>query len=247
MVSPREKPGKDLLVIGGLLVIAVALILYLVMRSENNDVPRAEPSASAVAHPTAGTKAPTAEDKSALGVQRRLADDPLALGKPDAPVVMVMFADYRCPFCAKFSRDTEPELIRRFVDTGVLRMEWRDYPIFGEQSMLAARAGRAAAEQGKFWEFKNAVFAVAPQRGHADLTEDALLGFAKQVGVPDLNAFAAGTRGTAFDAAINSDVSQATSIGVPSTPAFVVNGTPILGAQPTADFVRAIEDANAQS
>ena len=72
----------------------------------------------------------------------------MALGKPDAPVVMINYAELRCPFCAKFSRDIEPELIKRYVDAGVLRLEWRDFPIFGEESLEAAKAGRAAAAQG---------------------------------------------------------------------------------------------------
>lgn len=247
MAGQRDNLRKDVLFIGGLLVIAVALVLYLVMKPSGEDTPTAQPSTPTITAPTGGAQAPAAGDQSALRVERRLDNDPLALGDPGAPVAMVMFADYRCPFCAKFSRDTEPELVARFIDSGVLRLERRDFPIFGEQSMLAARAGRAAAEQGKFWEFNKAVFAVAPERGHADLTEDALLGFADQAGVPDLDAFAAGMRGDAFDAAINTDLSEATSIGVPSTPAFILNGTPMLGAQPTADFVAAIEDANAQS
>lgn len=247
MADQRANIGRDVLIIGGLLVIAVGLVLYLVMNSSGGDTPTAQPSPPSVTISASGPEVSAAAGAPSLDVERRLDGDPLALGDRDAPVTMVMFADYRCPFCAKFSRDTEPELVHRFVDRGDLRLEWRDLPIFGEQSMLAARAGRAAAEQGRFWEFNRAVFAVAPQRGHADLTEDALLGFAEQAGVPDLDAFTAGMRGTTFDAAINADVAQATGIGVPSTPAFVINGTPMLGAQPTADFVRAVEDANSRS
>ncbi len=242
MASRGNNVGKDVAFIGGLLVIAVALILYLVMDSPDDGAPAAEPPASST------QLAPSApNDASSLSVERRVVNDPLALGEVDAPIVMVMFADYRCPFCAKFSRDTEPELVERFVSNGTLRLEWRDFPIFGDQSVLAARAGRAAAEQGKFWDFNHAVFAVAPDRGHADLTEEALIGFAEQVGVPDIDKFAAGMRGPTFDAAINADLAEATSLGVPSTPAFIVNGDPILGAQPTEEFERAIEAAAEQS
>ncbi|MDN5759410.1 MAG: DsbA family protein, partial [Tomitella sp.] len=68
----------------------------------------------------------------------RIEGDPLALGSVDAPVVLVEFADYRCSFCAKFSRDIAPDLIDEYVDSGQLRIEWRDMPIYGEESMLAA-------------------------------------------------------------------------------------------------------------
>src|SRR5699024_10106368 len=105
-------------------------------------------------------------------VEQREAGDPLARGRVDAPVVMVAFEDFRCPFCAKSSTETAPKLIDRYVDKGVLRIEWRDYPIFGEESKRAARAGRAAAKQDKFWEFHDGVVSPAPYRAPPDLPTD---------------------------------------------------------------------------
>ena len=242
MNGRRENVNKDLIFVGGLVVIAAALIAYLVLRPDN-DPPAA---------PAAGPSVTSLSDAESAGggaegrhspVERRQAGDPLALGAPDAPVALVVFSDYRCPFCAKFSRDIEPELVNRYVDAGRLRIEWRDFPIFGPQSMSAARAGRAAAEQGKFWEFNSAVYAAAPERSKADLTDGVLIDFARQAGVPDIDKFTAAMRGSAFDAAINSDLAQGTGIGVPSTPAFLINDVPMLGAQPIEDFVRAIDGA----
>src|SRR5699024_2995863 len=113
---------------------------------------------------------------------RREPGDPLAMGEPDAPVTMLIYSDYRCPFCAKFSQDVQPDLVEEYVETGVLRLEWRDLPIFGEESLEGARAGRAAAEQGKFWEFNDAVYADAPGgTDHPDLTPEVLRGFAEEV------------------------------------------------------------------
>lgn len=247
--SRRGSIAKDVILFGGLVVVAVGLIVYLVMRDEGRPAglpPSASqtlPKTAVAAEPGAGTGD---SQPDPMAVARRTPGDPLAVGKPDAPVTLVMFGDYRCPFCAKFSRDTEPELVDRYVSSGTLRIEWRDMPIFGEQSMLAARAGRAAAQQGKFWEFNRAVFAVAPERGHADLTESVLVDFAKQVGIPDLGGFSSALHSSAFDAPIALDLAQATTIGVPSTPAFVINGMPILGAQPTEQFVQAIDDAAAR-
>lgn len=84
---------------------------------------------------------------------------------------------------------------------------------------------------------------MSPDRGHADLNDDALVGFAEKAGVPDIDKFAASMRGNEFDAAIDADLAQGSSIGVPSTPAFVINGEPVLGAQPTEEFVRVIDEA----
>ncbi|MGV0813280.1 thioredoxin domain-containing protein [Mycolicibacterium boenickei] len=240
MGSSRQRDiRRDAILLGGLIAIAAALILYLVMNgggdATSETAPGGSPAAAAV---EPGTAAPQGDQ-----VERHQPNDPLALGRVDAPVTMVMFSDYRCPFCAKFSRDTEPELVARYVDQGTLRIEWRDFPIFGDQSMLAARAGRAAAAQGRFWEFTRAVFAAAPERGHANLDEQALIGFARQAGVADIEGFTTAMRGTAFDAAINADLAQGNRIGVPSTPAFLINDVPFLGAQPTEEFVRAIDAA----
>lgn len=179
-----------------------------------------------------------------LGEQtRRQADDPFAIGDIDAPVAMVIFSDYRCPFCARYSTVTEPELIEKYVDEGILRIEWRDFPVFGDASMLAARAGRAAAAQGLFWEFNDAVYEAAPQNAHHDLTPDRLLGFAAQVGVPDLKKFEEEMSGGQYDGAIMLDSNQARLLGISGTPSFIVDGHPVVGAQPTELFVEVIEHA----
>jgi protein-disulfide isomerase len=231
---------RETWLIAALVVVAAGLVAYFALAPGRNE---------ATAGPGSSTAPPTAAATS--GPQRdparRAPGDPMALGKPDAPVTMVMYSDFRCPFCAKFSRDTEPELIGRYVDNGTLRLEWRDFPIFGEQSFAAARAGRAAAAQGRFWEFTRAVYAAAPQTGHPDLSENVLVGFAKDAGVPDIARFTAEMRGTAHDAAIQRDLDEAQRLGVPSTPAFLVNGVPVLGAQPLSVFTMRIDDAAGRS
>ncbi|WP_078293157.1 thioredoxin domain-containing protein [Mycobacterium sp. D16R24] len=170
-------------------------------------------------------------------------DDPMALGPVDAPAVLIIYSDYRCPFCAKFSRDTEPQLVERYVKTGKLRIEWRDLPIFGTQSAQAAKAGRAAAEQGKFWEFNRTVYRHAPDRGHAELTDDVLLERAREAGVADLPRFQAALAGDRLLPAVQQDIQEAVAIGAASTPVFVINDKPVVGAQPLDVFVSVIEQA----
>src|SRR5699024_10549139 len=84
--------------------------------------------------PAAGQEDTGDGDSQDLDMSRRDEADPLAMGAVDAPVVMVEYADFRCPFCGVFARDVQPELISRYVDEGILRIEWRDLPIFGDQS-----------------------------------------------------------------------------------------------------------------
>lgn len=85
----------------------------------------------------------------------RIAGDPLAMGSPTAPVVIVEWGDFQCPFCGAFARDTEPALLTQYVDAGKVRLEWRDFAYLGPESVAARAAGR----QGKFWAYHDALYA----------------------------------------------------------------------------------------
>lgn len=237
----RDTSKRDGVLVAVLVLTALGLIIYLANGRSGDDT-----AANAQQPQQQTSNVETGADPLA-DLPRREPGDPMALGAPDAPVTMVMYEDYRCPFCAKFSRDIAPPLIERYVETGVLRMEWRDLPIFGEQSLLAARAGRAAAEQDRFWEFTEAVYAAAPDRGHPDLTPEKLRDFAREVGVEDLDRFTADMNSNRYDAAIEADVREGTELGVSSTPTFIVNGQPVLGAQPLDTFTSVIDAAKARS
>ncbi|MGO1756032.1 MAG: thioredoxin domain-containing protein, partial [Brevibacterium aurantiacum] len=80
-------------------------------------------------------------------IERRDEGDPLAVGPVDAPVGLVIFDDYQCPFCAQWSQDTLPLMMER-VEEGELRIEWRQVNVFGDASLRAAQAAYAAALQG---------------------------------------------------------------------------------------------------
>ncbi|GAA2799009.1 DsbA family protein [Mycolicibacterium pallens] len=241
--APTAKSRRrDIILLGIAVIAAIALAAALLMRHTHQDNGSTPRSTVAVAPPTSSTTGP----RPALGplgeVARRQTGDPLALGSPDAPIVLVEFADLRCPFCAEFSRNTEPVLVQRYVSSGVLRIEWRDMPIFGPQSRDAARAARAAAAQGRFWPFVQTVYSTAPATGHPDLSAAKLHDIARQVGVPDLARFDTDAASTHFDAAIDADLAQGQSLGIPSTPAFSMNGHPVLGAQPTDVFTTLVDD-----
>ncbi|MEV0945406.1 thioredoxin domain-containing protein [Rhodococcus sp. NPDC049939] len=233
MGSRRYDPGirRQVWLLGILLLVAVVLGGFLLIGQNR------EGASETAAQPEAAVMGPVGDQS------RRISGDPLSLGSADAPVVLVEYADYRCQFCAVFSRDTEPALVEKYVNEGVLRIEWRDLPIFGEQSIAAARAGRAAAAQGKFWEFNKAVYAQSPTGGRADLTPQALHDFAAEAGVPDLERFDRDAASTQYDQSISRDVLNAQTIGISSTPAFIINGNPILGAQPLAHFEQVIDRA----
>lgn len=172
----------------------------------------------------------------------RAPEDPRAIGDPDAPVVMLEWADFLCPFCGIIALETEPELIARYVDTGVLRIEWRDLPLQGEGALLAAVASRAAAAQGGFWEMHEALFTAELRDNPQRATPTALIDLAGSIGL-DQAAFAeALTDETLLTAAIE-EAQIGRGLGMTGTPTFLVNGRPLVGAQPLEAFDEAIRTA----
>ncbi|MEW2353095.1 thioredoxin domain-containing protein [Spirillospora sp. NPDC029432] len=217
------------------MLLVLALLLGLAALGGGRD--RSDQRTSAPASPSA-SPSPSGPD-----LARRKEGDPFALGRADAPVVMIEYSDFQCPFCGRFARETKPELVRKYVDTGVLRIEWRNFPIFGDESESAAQAAYAAARQGRFWPFHDRLYAEPRRRNSGDFADEHLLTWAREAGVPDLGRFRADMKsGEAADAVVNDQV-EGYQVGAASTPAFLINGRPILGAQPFTVFAQAIEEA----
>ncbi|MDO4762177.1 MAG: thioredoxin domain-containing protein [Corynebacterium sp.] len=178
-----------------------------------------------------------------LNVHRRNAQDPFAIGALDAPVVISEFSDFECPFCARHANETDPLIIKNFVETGLVRIEWNDLPVNGEYAVGAAKAGRAAAAQGKFHEFKHALYARSKTiSGHPHNDIDTLVDIAKEAGVPDLEKFRTQATDSTFDEVINNARNYAASLGVTGTPGFLVGEQFVSGAQPYAVFEQAINN-----
>ncbi|WP_295629078.1 thioredoxin domain-containing protein [uncultured Corynebacterium sp.] len=175
-------------------------------------------------------------------VHRRDEADPFALGAVDAPVVMTMFSDFECPFCARFATQTQPSLIADYVDEGLVRIEWND-SASGGAAEQSAQAGRAAAAQGKFWEFQAAAFdaATAKGNGHPEFTVDELVDIARTAGVEDLELFRTQVEDGTWEKPVQEATAYAQSIGVQGTPQFIIGGTPVSGALPEQQFRDYIE------
>ena len=221
------------------LVLAVVGGLGVAAATAGGTDPR--PASSAVSATDSSAGAP---DETTLA--RRVSGDPMALGEVDAPVVMVMWSDFQCPFCGRFARETEPELISRYVDKGVPRIEWRDFPYIGPESLPAAVAGRAAAAQGKFWEFGQVVYGQERRPRSSEYDAVHLRGYAEKAGL-DLARYDADVAVQKGLAEVKADLAQATDVGVTGTPAFLVNGSPIIGAQPLDSFASVIEQSAAEA
>ncbi|BDV25100.1 DsbA-like protein [Corynebacterium ulcerans] len=187
-----------------------------------------------------GKELKSAED--ILNVHRRNAKDPFAIGALDAPVVISEYSDFECPFCAKWSNETEPTIIKDYVEKGLVRIEWNDLPVNGPDAVSAAKAGRAAAAQGKFNEFRSALFQASKTiKGHPENKLANFEEFARQAGVKDMARFSREATDNKYDSVVNKAREYAGSLGINGTPGFVVGTQYVSGAQPTEVFVRAIE------
>ncbi|UFQ16668.1 MULTISPECIES: DsbA family protein [Streptomyces] len=242
MPKSNNNKKKNIAIGAGFAVAAVLLGAASYTATKPADSPgTTSKEAAAGAAPSAAPQAGVYPELERLA--RRDAKDPLAQGRADAPVVMVEYADFKCGFCGKFARDTEPGLVKKYVDKGVLRIEWRNFPIFGADSERAARGAWAAGKQGRFWQFHEAAYAEgSKEKGFG---EGRLKELAKEAGVKDLDRFAADAGGDAAKAAVRKDQEEAYGLGATSTPSFLVNGRPISGAQPDEVFRQAIEAAAA--
>jgi protein-disulfide isomerase len=150
-----------------------------------------------------------------------------AIGPADAPVVLEVYADYQCPWCGKFARETLPGLVRTYVAAGHLRIEERAIAFLGtgspDESLDAAAAAACAAPTGKYWSFAD--YLAWNQSGENDgaFSRDRLFAMAGRVGL-DRDTFAACLDDPATRGAIETRTAEAFNAGIQSTPTFAING-----------------------
>lgn len=181
-----------------------------------------------------------AQEEFMRSLARRDPADPAAWGVPEAPVVIIEWSDYRCPFCSRFNEETLPQLAP-YVESGQVRFEFRDLAIFGDESVLAAVGGRAAGQQGKQVEFMHALFAALPNEGHPPVDEATLVAAAEEAGVAHLEAFTEALGSTELRNAVLAETYEAQQMGLGSVPAFVVGTQYVAGAQSAGYFQQVIE------
>lgn len=163
------------------------------------------------------------------------ADDP-TWGPQDAPVTIHIFADFQCPYCGHFATETLPRLKEAYADR--VLFIYRDFPLTGHQFALqAAEAAQCAHEQGGFWQYHDLLF----QRQHA-LDVEHLKQYAAEAGL-DSAAFSTCLGSGQSRQEVVLDVQDGRNAGVSGTPAFLINGEMVTGAQPFEQFQVVIERA----
>ncbi len=156
------------------------------------------------------------------------------LGPKNAPVSLVIFSDFQCPFCSR-AVPTLKEIEKQYE--GKLKVYFKNQPLpMHPNAKPAAMAAMAANEQGRFWEMHDKLFA-----NQQNLDRPSLERFASEVGL-DMGKFKAAMDSNKFEAQISADATEGTRVGANGTPTFFVNGRQIVGAQPAEKFKQIIDE-----
>jgi len=170
--------------------------------------------------------------------------DTYVLGEENAPVTLMEFTDYQCPYCSKFHKITFPQIKKHYIDTGKVRFVGRDLPLdFHKNARQAARSARCAGEQNRFWEIRH-VLSVNPK----NLGMEEILKHVKKQQL-DVKQFQSCLESEKYEKEINQDISDAHSVGITGTPGFILGptarnilkGVKIIGAQSYATFATKID------
>jgi protein-disulfide isomerase len=155
------------------------------------------------------------------------------LGPADAPVTVICFSDFQCPFC-KRAAPTFRQLVDEYK--GKVRIAFKQHPLpMHKNAMIAAKASLAANEQGKFWEYHDLLF-----ENQQDLSEENLIKLAGKAGL-NVPKFTKDMKSTKFDAQIQEETNASMKVGASGTPAFFINGVALKGAKPLASFKEVID------
>lgn len=172
-------------------------------------------------------------------------DDPV-LGDPTARVTIIEFGDYQCPVCRLFWKDTLPRLKKEYVDTGKVRLVFRDFPLpVHPMGVPAAMATECAEDQGRFWEYHDKVFREQDRRARegevAEFRVNDLKRWATDIKL-DAAVFNECLDSGKYKQEVSADYATAMAVGLGGTPVFFINGRALFGTHPFATFQKIIEE-----
>ena len=160
-----------------------------------------------------------------------------ALGDPNAPVVMVEYSDFECPYCQRHYVETFSEIKEQYIDTGKVYYVFKHYPLgFHKQAIPAALAAECANEQGRFWEYHDVLYKNGVQGGEA-----AYKTYAKEMDLK-VSVFNDCLDKKKYSEVVQVEFEEGKKLGIKGTPGFIINGQIVSGAQPFSIFASIIED-----
>lgn len=167
------------------------------------------------------------------------------LGDPKAPVTLIEYGDYQCPFCGRFFSQTELPLRDDYIKTGKVKMIFRNFAFLGPESTAAGAAAECAKDQKQFWAYHDALYNAEiadGQENNGNLNSTLFLKLASDLKL-DTSSFKSCLDGGKHAARVTEDAAKAQDVGVNSTPTVFINGQKMTGALPYAQFKGAIDTA----
>lgn len=169
-----------------------------------------------------------------------LANGSPVLGNPNAPVTLVEFGDYQCHFCNVFFHTTEENILKNYVETGKVRMIFKDYNIIGPDSVTASHGAHCANDQKLFWEYHDILYSNWTGENNGWASSENLAKFAQEIGL-DMKVWSECMNSKKHSQVILASNEDARSLELTGTPAFFVIGpdgktSRIFGAQPFEVF-----------
>jgi protein-disulfide isomerase len=152
-----------------------------------------------------------------------IAQDGHLLGSAGAPVTIIEYTDFQCPYCGQLAMNVEPVIEDEFVSTGQVKVQARTVAILGEESNLAAQAAECANDQGRFWDFHDTLYANQKGENKGAFVPKNLKRFAEALGL-DMAAFDSCLDSGKYASKVKDDTDAARQLGLSSTPTVFVNG-----------------------
>ncbi len=218
------------------LLIAFLLIGYLLGQLNSGGLTKNLDTGTQQQAPVAGDPAAPGEPVFAKVENGNLP----VMGDENAPVTIIEFSDFECPFCGQFYTQSLPQIIKEYVDTGKAKIYYRHLPLaFHPQARPAALASECANEQDAFWKYHDLLFENSSAIKTA--TTDKYVEWATSIGL-NSNQFKTCLESEKYAKNVDGDSAAAAAAGASGTPTFYINGQQLVGAQPFASF-KAVIDA----
>ncbi|MEM2759905.1 MAG: DsbA family protein [Nitrososphaerales archaeon] len=189
---------------------------------------------------------PSIETGKGKGFLSLTSNDYEILGSSDAPITIIEFGDYQCPNCMRFAKEVKPLLVENYINLGKVKLVFKDFTIYGTDSISGALATHCAAEQKRYWEMHDYIYANQEAINSGWLRADNIKKFAYEIGL-EIQQFSACFDERRYNEQVMKNFEDGKSVGVKGTPTFIIVNSSeetqvISGAQPFGVFKQVLDE-----
>lgn len=246
MTEERKDVGKAITPIFVLLLIVASFLggsFFNQYKAEEKSGTESEAAGAEVeASPQVEAEGEEEPETNVLGVEDQglIEDSETVKGNADAPVTIVEFSEYECPYCKRYIDETYVKIWEEYE--GEIRYIFRDYPLpFHQHSQITAEAAHCAGDQGEYWAYHDLLFANRDGWAQSEEPTSLLSGYAADLGLNE-EEFSGCLSSGKYTQAVKDDFKLGQQVGVSGTPSFFINGRLLVGAQPFEAFQAIIEE-----